>query len=98
MKRMLTIFTVTAIITALLGVPPVLAQKTGPPPDFAKNAFHTILSGADKNGDGKLSMEECYSVWKDRVIAEKNCGHWDVNGDGIITEDEYVSKAMKASK
>ena len=26
---------------------------------------------------------------------EKNCKYWDANGDGVITEDEYVQQVKK---
>jgi Ca2+-binding EF-hand superfamily protein len=60
----------------------------------ARNAFKMILSQADTNGDGKLSMDECMGIYKDKDMAKKNCTFWDVNKDGIITEDEYVKQAM----
>jgi hypothetical protein len=30
--------------------------------------------------------------------AEKECKYWDANGDGTITEEEYVSQARKIMK
>ena len=72
-----------------------MLSRKARPRILQKNAFQTLLSGTDKNGDGKISMEECYSIWKDKAVAEKNCKFWDVNSDGTITEEEYVNKAMK---
>ncbi|MHC1725986.1 MAG: hypothetical protein AB9866_08285 [Syntrophobacteraceae bacterium] len=95
MNRSATTIVIAAIIMGLIWLTPVFAQRKGPPPDFAINAYKTLLSEVDKNGDGKISMEECYSMWKDKGMAEKNCKYWDANGDGVITEEEYVSKAMK---
>lgn len=97
MHRLIIIIPMAAFI---MGLPfqPVFAQQKGPPPDFAKNAFRLLLSEVDKNGDGKLGMDECCSMWKDRSIAEKNCGYWDTNDDGTITEEEYVSRAMKKAQ
>ena len=74
------------------------AQGVGPSDARTKEAFKTIVLSADINKDGKLSLQECYAVWKDRKIAEKNCKYWDANGDGTITEDEYVKQSRKLMK
>jgi hypothetical protein len=66
--------------------------------DLIRNAYRQICSAADKNGDGKLSMNECTSISKDKKKIEKDCKYWDANGDGIITEDEYVKQAVKIMK
>jgi Ca2+-binding EF-hand superfamily protein len=71
------------------------AQERGIPTEMIKNAYQQVLAGADKNGDGKLSMQECLAVSKDKARQEKNCKYWDANGDGIITEDEYVQQVKK---
>jgi len=76
----------------------VFAQEKGPPPEAIKNAYQQILSGADKNGDGKLSMEECISISKNKSKIEKDCKYWDANSDGYITEEEYVKQARKIMK
>lgn len=95
MKNVRTAVAVTVVIAGLLWVPRVLAQKEGPPPEYAKKAFQMLLSETDKDGDGKISMEECYSIWKGKEMAEKHCKAWDTDGDGTITEEEYVAKATK---
>lgn len=71
------------------------AQGKGPSAELISGAYRQILAGADKNGDGKLSMEECLSISKDKKKAEKDCKCWDANGDGVITEDEYVEQVKK---
>jgi hypothetical protein len=70
----------------------------GPPEQNVRHAFQMILSQADANKDGKLSVDECMSIYKDKGMAEKNCTFWDVDKDGIITEDEYVMQASKLGK
>ena len=71
------------------------AQEKGPPAEVISGAYRQILGAADKNGDGKLSMEECLSTSKNKKKAEKDCKYWDANGDGVITEDEYVKQVKK---
>jgi hypothetical protein len=71
------------------------AAQKGPSDEMIKGAYRQILSGADKNGDGKLSMAECTSISSNKSKIEKDCKYWDANGDGIITEDEYVSQARR---
>jgi len=59
-----------------------------------RSAYRLILSEADTNKDGKLSVSECKAGYKDPAMAEKNCKFWDADKDGIITEDEYVRQGM----
>jgi hypothetical protein len=74
------------------------AQPAKPPDSVYKAGFQEILNAVDKNGDGKLSMAECVSISKDTKKAEKDCKYWDANGDGTITEDEYVKQARKTMR
>ncbi len=39
------------------------AAKRGPFDEMIKGAYQQILGAADKNGDGKLSMAECTSIF-----------------------------------
>ena len=71
-------------------------HSAGPSAEFARNAFRQILSQTDTNKE--LSLAECKGIYKDAAMAEKNCTFWDVNKDGTITEDEYVSQAMSMGK
>jgi Ca2+-binding EF-hand superfamily protein len=71
------------------------AQEKGPPAEMISGAYRQILAGADKNGDGKLSMEECLSVSSNKKKIEKDCKYWDANADGVITEEEYVKQVKK---
>jgi hypothetical protein len=74
------------------------SNAAGPSVERARSAYRLILSEADKNKDGKLSVSECKSGYKDPAMAEKNCNFWDINKDGIITEDEYVKQGMSFGK
>jgi hypothetical protein len=78
---------------ALLTAGFLLAQEKGPPAEIIKGAYRQILANADKNGDGKLSLAECMSISSNKSKIEKDCKYWDANGDGYITEDEYVKQA-----
>jgi Ca2+-binding EF-hand superfamily protein len=89
---LLTIFCIAIASTV------ALTYAAGPSDEFARNAFKQILSQADTNKDGKLSVAECKAMHKDPARAKKNCTFWDVNADGTITENEYVSKAMSMGK
>jgi hypothetical protein len=75
-----------------------LVPAAGPSDEMARNAYKQVLLEADKNKDGKLSLAECKAMFKDNATAEKNCGFWDANHDGTITEDEYVAQAMSIQK
>ena len=63
--------------------------------DLIRNAYQQIRTAADKNGDGKISMNECMAISKDKKKIEKDCKYWDADGNGTITEDEYVKQVMK---
>ena len=73
-------------------------HSAGPSDEFARNAFRQILSQADTNKDGKLSLAECKGIYKDAAMAEKNFTFWDPNKDGTIAEDEYPSQAISLGK
>lgn len=85
-----------AVVAICLFIPGVSgAQQKGPSDDRIKAAFQQVLAEADKNRDGKLGMSECLAIWKDKKTGEKNCKYWDADGDGVITEDEYVRQVRK---
>jgi hypothetical protein len=83
------------MVVLALTINPVSASPKGPPDEMIKGAYRQILAGADKNGDGKLSMAECTSISSNKSKIEKDCRYWDANGDGVITEDEYVKQARR---
>jgi hypothetical protein len=83
------------MVVLVLTISPVSASPKGPPDEMIKGAYRQILAGADKNGDGKLSMAECTSISSNKSKIEKDCKYWDANGDGTITEEEYVSQAKR---
>jgi hypothetical protein len=74
------------------------AGAAGPLEHNSRQAYQMILSQADTNKDGKLSAAECRAMWKDQGTAEKNCGFWDADKDGVITEAEYVKQGSSFGK
>jgi Ca2+-binding EF-hand superfamily protein len=74
------------------------SHSAGPSDERIRSAYRLILSQADTNKDGKLSVSECKAVYKDPAMADKNCKFWDADNDGVITEDEYVKQGMSFGK
>ena len=37
-------------------------------------------------------------MWSDKTKAEKECKYWDANGDGTITEEEYIAQVRKTTE
>jgi hypothetical protein len=84
------LFIVTVIVSP--------GYTAGPSEQNIRAAYKMILSQADANKDGKLSAAECMAIYTDKSMAEKNCGFWDADKDGIITEDEYVKQGASIGK
>ncbi|NPU86398.1 MAG: EF-hand domain-containing protein [Syntrophaceae bacterium] len=95
MKRPYFCFVVAVVVMSFVHLSGsiLLAKEKGPSDQAIKNVYRQILASADKNGDGKLSMAECTSISKNKNKIEKDCKYWDANGDGYITEEEYVKQA-----
>ena len=68
------------------------AKAVGPSDEHLKSAYRMLLEQVDANKDGKISLAECMSIYKNPSMAEKNCMFWDADKDGLIKEDEYVSQ------
>lgn len=66
------------------------AKETLSNVDSLKNMYRQILTTADNNKDGKMSVDECMSIPVDKNHPKQNCLSWDDNRNGIITEDEYI--------
>jgi hypothetical protein len=72
-----------------------VAKEKAAREDLIKNAYQQICTSADKNGDGKISMDECMAISRDKKKIAKDCKYWDADGNGVITEDEYVKQVKK---
>ena len=83
---------VSAVLLITVGMVST-GNTAGPSAENFSKAYKLILSQADANKDGRLSVDECKTGYKDKAMAEKNCTFWDVDKDGVITEDEYVKQA-----
>jgi hypothetical protein len=99
MTKSIRIFCIAAIATACIAVwaSPGPAQPR-PSDDMLKQNFKMVLDQADANKDGKLSMKECTAIFKDKTKGEKDCTYWDADGNGTITQDEYVKQVKKIMK
>jgi hypothetical protein len=75
-----------------------VAKEKAAREDLIKKSYRQICTAADKNGDGKLSKDECMSISKDKKKIAKDCKYWDADGNGFITEDEYVKQVIKIMK
>ncbi len=99
MNRMNIIILLTAALILALTINPVSAQdRAAVKVKALKTGYNMLLSEVDKNKDGKISLDECLSAWKDKAIGKGKCKYWDENGDGIITEEEYVQQGLKIMK
>lgn len=74
------------------------SHSAGPSEERIRSAYKLILTEADTNKDGKLSVSECKAGYKDPAMAEKNCKFWDADNDGIIIENEYIRQGMSFGK
>ncbi len=99
MFRMNSIILLTAILISALTTNSVYAQdRQAVKVKALKTGYKMLLSEVDKNKDSKISLDECLSAWKDKAVGESKCKYWDKNGDGIITEEEYVQQGLKIMK
>jgi hypothetical protein len=96
--RVLSLTMVLGMMGAALYAGSLCAQDKGPPTEMIKGAYQEILRSCDINKDGKLTVQECMGAFKDKAKAEKDCKYWDANGDGTITEEEYISQVRKIMK
>jgi hypothetical protein len=93
MKRVWLCVCLATLLVSVALLSTGLAQEKGPPVEVIRGAYRQILASADKDGDGKLSLAECMSISTNKSKIEKDCKYWDANGDGYITEEEYVKQA-----
>jgi hypothetical protein len=80
MKRILfAIFAGVSILSAY--------QVNPPAPPVASKRFHKL----DKDGDGRLSLDEFKAVGKDSARRERRFRKLDANHDGYLSPDEFAA-------
>jgi hypothetical protein len=99
MHRPNIIILLAAILIPALTINPVSAQdREAVKIKALKTGYNMLLSEVDKDKNGKISMEECLAAWKDKTTGESKCKYWDKNGNGIITEEEYIQQGLQIMK
>jgi Ca2+-binding EF-hand superfamily protein len=62
------------------------AQNKENPSPLNTQEFFNLM---DRNGDGKISLDEYLKVWKDKTEGEKVFRQLDKNGDGSLSREEF---------
>lgn len=65
-------------------------EDDSPEAQQARDAWKTFTGICDKNQDGKIDRSELPKIKEDKVAGEAKFKKMDKNGDGFITEDEYI--------
>jgi hypothetical protein len=91
-------FKILLIVFVLMNGAAAISYSAGPSDESLRTIYRELLAATDTNKDGKLSVPECLSIYKDPAMADKNCKFWDVDHDGVITEDEYVDQVRSIGK
>ena len=88
MKRLFYFTTILFFGFSLL----TYGQKKDESPEAqkAREAWKTFTSMCDENHDGKIDRSELPKIKEDKVAGEAKFKKMDKNGDGYITEDEYI--------
>lgn len=94
MKRFAIGLVVLGVIGLLAGGEAMAGKKN------KKNGVTSVNSFAalDKNGDGKLSLDEFQAGKTDAAEAEKSFKAFDKDGDGSLTKDEFAAAAPTVEK
>lgn len=97
MKGKATILTAVFILSASLFASSALAQAPAMDDSMFKEAYKAMLMSAGKKAGDVLTVAECSSLASDKSVAEM-CKAYDANGDGKITEAEYMEKEKSLFK
>jgi hypothetical protein len=91
-------FKIVLIVFVFVSGAATISFSAGPSDERVRTVYKELLAATDTNKDGKLSVPECLAIYKDPAMADKNCKFWDVDHDGVITEDEYVGQVQSIGK
>lgn len=82
------------ILTAVLASAFVLSAQQAPAPAALAGSkrFHKL----DKNGDGRLSLDEFKAVGKNPAHREKRFRRLDANHDGFLSPEEFAAGVRPA--
>jgi hypothetical protein len=92
------LFKVGLMVLVFVSGAAAISFSAGPPDERVRTVFKELLAATDTDKDGKLSVPECLAIYTDPAMADKNCKFWDVDHDGVITEDEYVGQVRSIGK
>jgi len=97
MKRFV-IGVVVLSIVGLLATGEAMAKRDKKNRKNDPAAVAESFKALDKNGDGKLSLDEFKAGKTDAQEAEKSFKSLDKNGDGTLTQDEFAPPTDKPAK
>jgi hypothetical protein len=97
MKSKASILTAVFILCASLFASSALAQAPAMDDSMFKEAYKAMLMSAGKKPGDVLTVAECSSLAPDKSVADM-CKAYDANGDGKITEAEYMAKEKSLFK
>jgi hypothetical protein len=92
MKGKASILMAVFILCASLFTSVALAQAPTIDDSMFKEAYKAMLMSVGKKPGDILTVADCVSIIPDKATAEAMCKAYDVNGDGKITEAEYMEK------
>jgi len=91
---------ITLTMIALMWFTNAAYAQNQPVTDKDKKAieeFKTLLKETDKNKDGKISKDEYLAIWKEKNVGEAKFKALDADGNGYITQDEYVKATVDSN-
>jgi hypothetical protein len=90
MKGKVSILVAVCILCTSLFASNVMAQAIDD--NMYKEAYKALLMSVGKKSGDVLTVAECISLMPDKATGEAMCKGYDANGDGKITEAEYMAK------
>jgi Ca2+-binding EF-hand superfamily protein len=85
--KLLPILFISGISAVFAQEQPPVAPQSAPAPAMASKRFQKL----DKDGDGRISLDEFKAMGKDPAKREKRFRKLDANHDGYLTPDEFAA-------